>query len=208
MEIYSKKGNGVWFGVAYDGEKIAASTFRGSEAQVLSSLEEILPNLPLTASSEPNEFAQKALSIMQNIYEGKDVDEKVPLSVERLPSYTRRVLGAVCQIPVGYVASYGGVAEAVGGGARAVGNAMANNPFAPLVPCHRVVTSNLGLGGYGGGLGAKFEFLKREKRGYTQPQQVLAENGSLNVFPVEFVLRKLEGFVPKEQQIRHYTSRL
>ncbi len=197
MEICLKRGNGVWFGIACEGEKVAASTFRGSEAEVLSSLQEILPNLALPAFSEPSGFAQKALSVMQSICEGKDVDEKVSLAMERFPNYTRRVLGAVCQIPVGYVASYGGVAEAVGGGARAVGNAMANNPFAPLVPCHRVVASNLGLGGYGGGLGVKFEFLKREKRGYTQPQQVLAKNGSLKVFPVEFVLRKFDVFAHK-----------
>jgi hypothetical protein len=75
---------------------------------------------------------------------------------------------------------------------------MANNAFAPIVPCHRVVTSSLGLGGYGGGgLRVKYEFLKREKRGYNEPSEVLAEGQVLKVFPVEFVLQKLDRFFAK-----------
>ena len=108
------------------------------------------------------------------------------------------MLRTVSQIPVGYVASYSGVAHAVGGGARAVGNVMANNPFAPIVPCHRVVTSGLGLGGYGGGLQVKFEFLKREKRGYAEKRHVAVDDKVLNVFPVELVLEKVEGFARKK----------
>jgi alkylated DNA nucleotide flippase Atl1 len=84
------------------------------------------------------------------------------------------------------------VATAVGGGARAVGNVMANNPFAPVVPCHRVVTSNLGLGGYGGGLQVKYEFLKREQQGFAEPKEILIDGQELRVFPVEFVLQKLK----------------
>jgi hypothetical protein len=69
---------------------------------------------------------------------------------------------------------------------------MATNCFAPLVPCHRVVTASLGLGGYGGGLRTKYEFLKREKRGFKEEKQISLEGGILRVFPVEFVLRKFE----------------
>ena len=75
------------------------------------------------------------------------------------------MLNATAQIPLGYVASYGSIAKAAGGGPRAVGNVMAANPFAPIVPCHRVVKSDLTIGGYGGGLKVKFELIrKREKR--------------------------------------------
>lgn len=58
---------------------------------------------------------------------------------------------AVSTVPRGFVATYLGVALATGcGSARAVGAALARNPFAPEVPCHRVVLSNRGLGGFFG----------------------------------------------------------
>lgn len=149
---------------------------------------------PIQAVSETSVFAKKVLEVLGKVYEGKDVNEKIPLSFAGLPNYTQKVLEMVSQIPVGYVSSYGGVAKAAGGGARAVGNVMAANPFAPIVPCHRVVTSSLGLGGYGGGLRAKFEFLRREKRGYTEGREILVDSKKLDVFPVEFVLSKLRSF--------------
>ncbi len=89
--------------------------------------------------------------------------------------------------------------NAVGGGARAVGNVMAANPFAPIIPCHRVVTSNLGLGGYGGGLKTKLQLLQREKQGFTKTKMITIGNGCLQVFPVELVLEKLEGMIPNGQ---------
>jgi len=100
------------------------------------------------------------------------------------------VLNATASIPVGYVASYGAIAKAVGGGARAVGNVMACNLFAPIVPCHRVVKSNLRLGGYAGGLQVKLEFLSREKRGFESPRTVEVNGVMLEVFPVEYILKK------------------
>ncbi|MCW4018543.1 MAG: methylated-DNA--[protein]-cysteine S-methyltransferase [Candidatus Bathyarchaeota archaeon] len=188
-----KNSDGVWFGVAVDGRAIAASGFSDSHERVVQKIRESLPkNAHVPLNSVPSSFAKNALAVMKDVYDGKTPTETVALSMERLPKYTQRVLTTVSQIPVGYVASYGAVAEATGGGARAVGNVMASNPFAPLVPCHRVVTSSLGLGGYGGGLRVKFEFLKREKQGFTDPTEVLVDGGGLRVFPVEFVLKKLD----------------
>jgi O-6-methylguanine DNA methyltransferase len=192
VEVYAKEIDGIWFGVVCEGETILASNFGSYADDILESFQRMFPSHLLLLASEPTSFAQKAVSMIREIYEGKSAGETVPLALERFPSYTQRVLKAVSRIPIGYVASYGGVANAVGGGARAVGNAMANNCFAPLVPCHRVVTSSLGLGGYDGGLKVKYEFLKREKRGFTEPKEISIESGVLRVFPVEFVLRKLE----------------
>ena len=90
------------------------------------------------------------------------------------------------QVPVGYVTTYGAISEAVGGGPRAVGNIMASNPFAPIVPCHRVIKSDFGLGGYGlGGLKVKAELLAKEKRGFSEAKKI----GQLEVYPVEFALK-------------------
>ena len=126
------------------------------------------------------------------MYDGKDVSQSFPLATEHLPAYTQRVLEMTYLIPVGYVASYGSIAKAVGGSPRAVGNIMAANPFAPIVPCHRVVSSDFTLGGYGGGLDVKLAFLVREKRGYASQREILVGGKKLQVFPVEFVLDKLK----------------
>jgi methylated-DNA-[protein]-cysteine S-methyltransferase len=192
VEVYIKEIDHVCFGVVCEGEAVLASNFGLFADEVLESFQRMFPSKVLLLAAEPSVLAHKAVSSIKNIYDGEGLACDFALSVERFPPYTQRVLRTVARIPVGYVASYGGVADSVGGGARAVGNAMATNCFAPLVPCHRVVTTSLGLGGYGGGLRIKYELLNREKRGFRKEKQISVEGGVLRVFPVEFVLRKFE----------------
>ncbi len=67
------------------------------------------------------------------------------------------VLRATAEVPFGGVTTYGGVAQAAGSprAARAAGNALGSNPIPIVVPCHRVVHADGGLGGYSGGLDRK-----------------------------------------------------
>jgi methylated-DNA-[protein]-cysteine S-methyltransferase len=78
--------------------------------------------------------------------------------------FLKRVYEAVVEIPPGETKTYAEVAELARrpGAARAVGAAMARNPFAPLIPCHRVVGSDGRLTGYGGGLDMKRQLLEME----------------------------------------------
>ncbi len=78
--------------------------------------------------------------------------------------FERRVWEALTQIPHGEVRSYGWVAEEVGSprASRAVGSACGSNPIPFVVPCHRVISSSGGLGGYGYGLDVKRELLRLE----------------------------------------------
>jgi O-6-methylguanine DNA methyltransferase len=189
--VYAKNIGGVWFGVACDEQRIFATSFAASEQEAVKSLLNAVPfNVPLQVFSKPTAFAADVLALVKDVYDGKGALRGLPLAMEHLSVYTRRVLEATALIPVGYVASYGGVAEAAGGGARAVGNVMATNPFAPVVPCHRVVGAGFTLGGYGGGLQVKREILTREKRGYNSPREIIVDERKLHVFPVEFVLDK------------------
>ncbi len=73
------------------------------------------------------------------------------------------VLKATKAIPFGKTRTYGEVADEAGmpNAPRFVGNVMASNRFAPLIPCHRVVAAS-GLGGYGFGLSTKKELLSKE----------------------------------------------
>ncbi len=65
-------------------------------------------------------------------------------------AYRRRVWRALLDIPYGETRTYAELAAAAGGSARSVGGANGANPLCVLVPCHRVVASGGGLGGYGG----------------------------------------------------------
>jgi len=189
--VYSKKVDGVWFGVACDEQRVFGTSVATSERETLRSLLDGIPfNVPFQVFSEPSAFADDVLESVKNVYAGKDVSQGFPLATEHLPIYTRKVLEVTSLVPVGYVASYGSVANAAGGSPRAVGNVMARNPFAPVVPCHRVVSADFTLGGYGGGLDAKLEILTREKRGYKSPQEIPVGSKKLQVFPVEFILEK------------------
>jgi methylated-DNA-[protein]-cysteine S-methyltransferase len=78
--------------------------------------------------------------------------------------FQKKVWKAVHEIPYGRLSSYGLIARKIGTprAARAVGNAVGANPLGPLIPCHRVVWSNGGIGGFGGGLEKKRRLLHLE----------------------------------------------
>jgi len=77
-------------------------------------------------------------------------------------------LKEVEKIPFGQTKSYGEIAELIGKpkAVRAVGTANATNPLPIVIPCHRVIAKNGGLGGYGGGLDMKIKLLEFE--GWTE----------------------------------------
>lgn len=78
----------------------------------------------------------------------------------------KMVWRALLDIPSGEVRTYSWIAKKIGSprAVRAVGNAVGKNPFAPGVPCHRVVRKDGSLGGYSGpgGLKTKVKLLKKE----------------------------------------------
>lgn len=81
--------------------------------------------------------------------------------------FARRVLEQTARIPYGEVRTYAHVAEAAGNrrASRAAGNALGANPVPIVVPCHRVVRTGGGLGGYTGGLEVKRHLLELEGAG-------------------------------------------
>ncbi len=191
--VYTKNINGVWFGVACDDKEVFATTFTNDERGAVKSLIESVPvGMEPQVFSKPSAFAERALDSVRSVYEGKGEIGTIPLATELLSPFRKNVLEVTRLIPVGYVTSYGALSNAAGGSPRAVGGAMATNPFAPIVPCHRVVSADLSLGGYGGGLDLKEEMLTREKRGNTLPKEIPIGTKQLRIFPVEFSLDKLK----------------
>lgn len=78
--------------------------------------------------------------------------------------FEKKVLITEYNIPRGYVSTYSRIAKKIGipKGARAVGNALANNPFPVVIPCHRAVKADGSLGGFQGGLDMKKMLLENE----------------------------------------------
>jgi methylated-DNA-[protein]-cysteine S-methyltransferase len=78
--------------------------------------------------------------------------------------FEKKVLMAEYNIPRGHVSTYSRIAKKIGTpkGARAVGNALANNPFPLIIPCHRAIRSDGTLGGFQGGFEMKKKLLENE----------------------------------------------
>jgi O-6-methylguanine DNA methyltransferase len=87
---------------------------------------------------------------LQEYLGGRRAFFDVPWDPAALGEFQGRVLGITARIPFGEVRSYGWIAKAIGdpAAARAVGTALATNPVPLIIPCHRVVKSDGGLGGY------------------------------------------------------------
>jgi methylated-DNA-[protein]-cysteine S-methyltransferase len=99
-----------------------------------------------------------------SIDNGQQVEQAIR-SGQLLPGMTfnQRVWALTARIPAGKVVTYAQIARKLGTlGYRAVGNALNRNPYAPQVPCHRVVGSDGSLTGFFSGLRRKQELLARE----------------------------------------------
>jgi methylated-DNA-[protein]-cysteine S-methyltransferase len=91
-------------------------------------------------------------------------DFDLPLDWQLTAGFRRRVLRATNRIPYGQTRSYMQMAKSAGNerAVRAAGTALGSNPIPIVVPCHRVLRTGGGLGGYGGGLGMKQSLLTLE----------------------------------------------
>ena len=107
---------------------------------------------------------QKVLSQLKKYVKGRLKDFDCSLDLGGTP-FQRKVWAELMKIPYGETRSYQDVARAIGHpkAFRAVGNANGSNPVPVIVPCHRVIESNGGLGGYGQGIDVKKKLLDFEK---------------------------------------------
>ena len=120
---------------------------------------------PVANESKGDAILTACLAQLAEYFEGVRVEFSVPLDLNGTP-FQLSVWRALLQIPYGETSSYGGVASAIGRpkAVRAVGGANHNNPVSIIVPCHRVIGSDGGLTGYGGGLHRKRWLLDHEMK--------------------------------------------
>ena len=103
--------------------------------------------------------------LLDRYFAGEPFDTaKVPITVDCGTRFQNKVWDAIRQIPHGEVRSYKWIAEQIGKpkAVRAVGSAVGANLVSIFVPCHRVIRSDGGLGGYGGGIDRKRQLLALE----------------------------------------------
>jgi methylated-DNA-[protein]-cysteine S-methyltransferase len=101
---------------------------------------------------------------LDEYFEGQRRDFDTPVDWRLVKGFSLKVLQATAAIPYGRVSTYKDMAIQAGSpkASRAAGNALGSNPIPIVVPCHRVLHSGGGLGGYGGGLPMKKFLLELE----------------------------------------------
>lgn len=122
---------------------------------------------PEAVESDPPDHVRHAIRGITALLRGEPADlSDVMLGLDGVPEFQRRVYEVVRTIPPGSTATYGEIAARIGepGAARAVGQALGRNPFAPIVPCHRVLAAGGKPGGFSapGGAATKRRMLEIE----------------------------------------------
>ena len=190
--IYHQKFGDLWCAAAMEDDRILATGWTSDEQTVLKQMLESVPsNVQFQVADKTTPTAERVLTTIKSMIEGKNVSTDFKFEMAHLPKYSQRILGFLAKVPVGYVTTYGALAKAAGGGPRAVGRVMATNPFAPLIPCHRVVRSDFTVGGFGGeivgeGVNTKLTLLRREDRGYKEATKLEVKGSVLSLFPASF----------------------
>jgi methylated-DNA-[protein]-cysteine S-methyltransferase len=137
------------------------------EAQPAATRARLRRRFPGAIEAPPSPPARRAIAHITLLLDGEPVDlSDLVLDTASLPEFQRRVYEVARTIPVGETLTYGEIAARIGepGAARAVGQALGANPFAIIVPCHRVLAAGGKPGGFTapGGVTTKLRLLATE----------------------------------------------
>lgn len=146
------------FGISWSSDRLLATFLPGDSRMTAAVRREDAPRWVLRLAEEVARHLSGDLQIFSDLV----------LPFAELPPFRRRVLQALRAIPTGKTATYGEVATSLGspGASRAVGQAVARNPYPLVVPCHRVLAAGGRVGGFSapGGTATKLVLLAIESR--------------------------------------------
>ncbi|WP_445284559.1 methylated-DNA--[protein]-cysteine S-methyltransferase [Streptomyces sp. DSM 118148] len=152
--------------LAATGEGLVNVVFHATEGVRERALERLAARMGAQPVEDPRSpLLAEAIRQLEAYLAGARRDFDLPLDWSLISGFNRQVLRELASsVPYGTVVGYGDLAGRVGqpGGAQAVGAAMGANPLPVVVPCHRVVESGGGIGGFGGGLETKRKLLALE----------------------------------------------
>ncbi len=153
----------------------------------------LLTHFPELQERVPPAVVQRAIDRIVTLLRGEAVDlSAIELDMADVPPFHRRVYEVARTIPSGDTLSYGQIATRLGkpGSARAVGQALGRNPFAIVVPCHRVLAAGGKIGGFSaeGGATTKLKML-----GIERAQPSLFEGDGVLGFDPALAVRELSA---------------
>jgi methylated-DNA-[protein]-cysteine S-methyltransferase len=184
-------------GIAWGGRGIVGVQL--PETHEAATRSRLLRRFPDAREAAPPPGVRSAVDAIIALLRGERIDlGAVALDMDGVPEFHRRVYEAARAIPPGSTRSYGEIAKALGepGAARAVGQALGRNPFAIVVPCHRVLAAGGRAGGFSatGGVGTKLRMLAIEGAGPDGQGALFARDGALGFDPAAAIahLRAVE----------------
>jgi O-6-methylguanine DNA methyltransferase len=192
IDVWVEQAANGWFGVAFHGSRLVATSVGPGHDHVLSSIRRCLPpGHAFQVTEDGDDDARSMVAALSLLESGSDQVPLFELCSDCVSSSLAAVLTMASLVPRGYVTTYGRIAAAAGTEARVVGRAMATNHLYPIVACHRVVGADFSLVGYNGrqdtaALRAKLDRLRAEAMGHREERLL----GRLVVTPVEWVIRK------------------
>lgn len=129
--------------------------------------ESLTEDFPLWGVKRAPDRLEDPVTQIQSYFAGERREFALSVDLTGLTPFQQSVLDAAAEIPFGRTVPYGELAERLGkpDASRAVGSALGRNPVPIVIPCHRVVRSDGGLGGYTAGTGYKEQLLELEARG-------------------------------------------
>ena len=151
--------------IAGNGNRLVAIKFGVDERRLADALTDLHHELHGAFELVRNDRAVAGMMKQVRDYlAGKRTTFDLEFDLSWVTPFRRDVLLACAAVPRGQVASYADLAARVGRprAARAVGNTMRTNPIPIVIPCHRIVASGGGIGGFGGGLAMKRQLLAIE----------------------------------------------
>ncbi len=162
-KVYYSSFDSTWLGkvfVASSEKGVCMVDFLTSEKAFLKKLKELFPE----GTIQDDRKNRGILLQLKRYAEGKQNRFDCRFDLRGTP-FQKKVWSALAKIPYGETRSYQDIARVIGHpkAFRAVGNSNGRNPVPLIIPCHRVIESNGGLGGFGHGLKVKKQLLDFEK---------------------------------------------
>jgi methylated-DNA-[protein]-cysteine S-methyltransferase len=160
----------VWWNAA-TGPRVRQAFLDNGRQTIEEIVQQDYPNARQLACTEIAAIVGQIQRVMTGKAEVFDLEN---IAMEVCRPFQRQVLLAEYGIPRGWVSSYGKIAGHIGvpGGSRAVGRALAENPFPIIIPCHRAVRADGMIGGYQGGGDMKRALLEMEGVAFTDRDRV------------------------------------